>query len=771
MKNRIRFLSLMLLVILFAVPCSVACAEQKTMMESKSEDDLMVFGLCTVKDTSYILYGSYDPSQPMRILSWTESQTEPELWAEGLIGCKSVSSLEQMAAESKPAEIIVEHAVCRLFTDGERLMSFNPWNGKVFVLSSVEGKATFQDIVTIKDTSFFLDRSEDYSYPYNCTGCAVSGENLICTVTYWDNETDSNVQNTIIVDLTTGDVKASKAAIYAVFSGNGKDGETVLLLRDDENAYDSETEQWQSYIFVSFDPVSDAVTTLGEIEAQTLLGAPVWSEALKSYVYADQNSHIYAVGQNGATKQVGFYSGGTQISETGIVLNGNSVLIPGDQCLLACSLSSDFNADQKLTTYQFNSLAAQKSFHAKYPNVPVYQSGQYYHDYQMLLLAMNNGELDVLSFSSGSSPYEALRDKGYFADLSGNAEIVSIMENVWTPFKNFCMKDGRIVAVPYGCSISTNLWGAPQDILDELGMTVDDLPKDFISLCAFVTKWNDEMTDDYPNIVPMYYEGMAVSRDTLIRMAVEFYVRYMDAVGETLTFDTPLFREMAEAIEKTRTENLQAMLEKNSGEDLYEIEALMEYGMAFQELWSNDSYAYFEMKPTPACESVACANLHLLTVNASSVHQALAAQLVLDALKTVRAENRFLLFSDASEPVEDPYTKKGIEQIEEKIALLKESMAASPSPENEELLSGWESEIQEMQQYLWLVSADEIRMFQEEIAPIMHVQTPDILHDSEGNSSEEMWTLIRRWQDGQIDVEQFIRLADKKMDMIRMEKN
>ena len=106
MKNRIRFLSLMLLVILFAVPCSVACAEQKTMMESKSEDDLMVFGLCTVKDTSYILYGSYDPSQPMRILSWTESQTEPELWAEGLIGCKSISSLEQMAAESKPAEII-----------------------------------------------------------------------------------------------------------------------------------------------------------------------------------------------------------------------------------------------------------------------------------------------------------------------------------------------------------------------------------------------------------------------------------------------------------------------------------------------------------------------------------------------------------------------------------------------------------------------------------------------------------------------------------------
>ena len=197
----------------------------------------------------------------------------------------------------------------------------------------------------------------------------------------------------------------------------------------------------------------------------------------------------------------------------------------------------------------------------------------------------------------------------------------------------------------------------------------------------------------------------------------------------------------------------------------------MEYGMAFQELWTNGSYAYFEMKPTPACESVACANLHLLTVNASSVHPALAAQLVLDALKTVRAENRFLLFSDATEPVEDPYTKKGIEQIEEKIALLKESVAASPSPENEELLSGWESEIQEMQQYLWLVSADEIRMFQEKIAPIMHVQTPDILHDSEGNSSEEMWTLIRRWQDGQIDMEQFIRLADKKMDMVRMEKN
>ena len=290
---------------------------------------------------------------------------------------------------------------------------------------------------------------------------------------------------------------------------------------------------------------------------------------------------------------------------------------------------------------------------------------------------------------------------------------------------------------------------------------MEDFPKDFISLCEFLTKWNDELIFEFPEIIPVLYEGEAVNKSNLIRMAVQYYIRYMVATGKDLTFDTPLFRKMAYALEKVKTDNIDAMLGNLDDDEVYDLSPLMEYGMPFQALWTNDAYTYLEIKPTQDSESIASVNLHMVAVNACSTNPELSAEFALDVLKTVVADNRFLIFADATDPLEDTGIKRSIEEIEEKIALVREMMKTSDNPEYAEMLSGWESELQDLQQHIWTVSPEEINYFRQDIAPHISIQIPNIFDDSDGNSSGEMWSLVQRWQDGQIDTEQFIRIAEK----------
>jgi len=768
-RNLNRYIALLMIVVLSITACGYARGDQKTIMEGNEDEIGYIHGLSVIEDTAYILYGGNEFGKSWQIYTWKEGQKDPLIWAEGLISFDTASRLQREPRKEKPSEDVINHAVTRLFTDGKKLMSFNPLNGKVFSISSQDGKAVFEDVITLKDTTAFMDIIDNYSDLHTCTGCMVSGELLIWTASFYDNEMNQSAQRLILADLSSGNVTVSNSVEHVAYSGQGHDGIMVLFLRDDENAYDRQKNRWVPYTVSAYDPKADILKELGRIEVQYLNAAPVWSETLEQFVYIDDNSHIYAMSLDGTTKQVGFYQGNTRLDESGIAVVGSTVLIPGQSSLYACSAIADFNPDRKLTLYQYKETDAQRLFNGEHPEVPIYVYDKYFDDSQMLLMAMTSGDLDVLSFSSSNGSYEALRDKGYLLDLSGNMEISALMENVWEPLREYCTKDGHVFAVPYDCSIDISLWGASNAALKETGLTVEDLPTDFIGLCGFLTMWNDEMADNYPNISPIVYEGEAITRSDLISMAVRYYVRYMNTREEELTFDTPLFREMAQAAENTRTDIIESVAASLGEEEFYSREPLLEYGMTFRDQWINDYYSYFEMKPAPECESIACVNLRVLAINASSNDKKLSSDFVLDAMKATRKENRHMLYSDAAEPLEDSSVISEIKKVEDNIALIQDAMKTADDSAYVEQLAGQEAILTYYQQHLWAVSPDEITAFREKIVPIMIVQKPDVFYESDGNSSGEMRSLVRRWRDGQIDAEQFIREAEVKLNMIRLE--
>ena len=59
--------------------------------------------------------------------------------------------------------------------------------------------------------------------------------------------------------------------------------------------------------------------------------------------------------------------------------------------------------------------------------------------------------------------------------------------------------------------------------------------------------------------------------------------------------------------------------------------------------------------------------------------------------------------------------------------------------------------------------------FRENVAPYLYVQQPTFLNSSSSDKNAELQTLMDRYTAGQINTEQFIKEADKKLRMMQME--
>ena len=69
-----------------------------------------------------------------------------------------------------------------------------------------------------------------------------------------------------------------------------------------------------------------------------------------------------------------------------------------------------------------------------------------------------------------------------------------------------------------------------------------------MELCQFIAKWNDEYLDEYPEYLPMELYGDSSVKRILFSSMVSDYLYYCQAKNEDVRFDTPIFREMMQAL-------------------------------------------------------------------------------------------------------------------------------------------------------------------------------------------------------------------------------
>lgn len=767
----------LLLAILMCLSAVSALAENGMVLQPANEQEyLNVESACKMGDTAYLIVNN---GSKLSLYGWHEGDEEAAMFpgADTLVLAEQMiyaslddgEAFKSMTDSMREGGLDPDHAVSKLFTDGERLMSLNTVTGLVFEIKVTETGLAFEDIVTLKDMSAFLHIEEDWGYQRTNTGAAVVDGKLYWGISDWD-QLGVPVQQLLVADLTTGEVTVSGVEFVQQVTA-AADGKLLTVNRDDANAM-AEDGSVKKPVLNLYDPATDTLTPIGEIDVAYGVGNLAYFEKMDAAIYA-MNGRIMAMPlKGGQARQVGFFTGEVN-SSTPVVIMGNTALIMTWTGLMARPVNEKFSADVYLNVFGGWADAGRILFSQRYPDVPVYDCYDYFDDLQAFTQSMVSGgdSLDVLTVSVDYSVFITLRDKGYCADLSAYPEIVSAVERMHPCFRDLVTVNGKVVGIPV--NVYSSGWYVSNMAMEMMGLTIDDIPADIVGLCAFINRFNDEMAEQYEEVTlfDMGVDSEAGLKELLRRTAMDMYVGWCMAEGRELAFNTPEFRAVMAAIDGLHTDHLKF---NNFEEDRY-LTGLFETG--YQVVgdfsgWTLNYSTFLPLTLTADTNFWTGVSVDVMFINPNTRNMDAAVNLLTCKLEALDDTTAHILFVDATEPVENPSYEDWLNSEEEYMNSLREQIASSEGVEREELemmLTAEEEYVaQNMERSRYLISASAIEHYQTYLLPHMYVAEPSIFNSSDEGGSE-LDSLLRRYADGQITLDQFISEADNKLFMIRME--
>lgn len=766
------------IMLLMCMTVSSALAVDVTLMEQPEDSDISRYAneMTTVGDTLYMVVNETD--QPTALYQWKNGMTDVEKVIDCIQYSSYVSSMEELQSQAENIKeqydktVDPNYAVAQMTAYGDKLLGINLVNGKVFTIAAKDNTAVYEDVVTLKTTEAFFqtdgEGEEAYRYPAECGGMVTAGDKLLYLSRGWDNMTGKQFFKLLTADLKTGEVTEAKVQNAQVLTAY-KDGKALLVCRDPEKEYDPEAEKWNNAEVYVYDPATDAAAKTGEIEMNDIRPM-TYSAHLDGLVWIE-NCRVMGTKDFKTAAQYGYVP--TDYADRLITVGDSVVVGNGSYGVYIRTLTENFNADESLTVYGSYMDRGTMLFTKKYPQIPVYGSEEYYDSAEKLSQAMVSGDnsIDVLEMEVGYSSFTRLMNKGYCADLSGDAELMAYAERLYPAFKDAVMKDGKLYAIPVR-GYSYNGWYVATGVMEEMGLTYDDIPKNFVDLCAFANKWNNEWVEEYPQFTLIEYTENY--KEALFRYMVEGYLNYCTAKKQEVRFNSPEFRAMLEALETLKVENLErGAQDANEDEVGYRQGLLMPYYSVVGNFSDDSEYRQFvPMTLTADTDYVTGVLLSVLFVNPKTEHMESAVNLLKCKLESLRDSERHVLFMDETEPVLNKDYDRMVESEQKYIDNLKKSLEEADEADKKEIQAMIEAEekwMTNMDRYRYSISENSIKFYTDTIVPGMYVIQPTFVTGTEDNAAPELNTLMERYMAGQIKMEQFIKDADSKMMMMQME--
>lgn len=773
------------LALALCLTASSALAVDATVMDLRSADDydadtMYVRDEIGVGDTYYALVETYrGNSHDCELRYWKAGMDEAEVIAADVLCLPYLETMEELK-DSAGEGADPEYNISELVTDGERLMGFNHVTGRVFAIDVKDGKAVFEDVATIPGLPDALRvRSiDDYSYTVMPQHAAVANGYLLLNLQYWDEPAQKNVQKVLSCSFADGSIKEASVPFCQAMCAY-KDGKVVMLSRDPEKDFDYDAHRYNPFDIYVYDPATDKGEIVGQFICENNYEPDflVYSSALDALIYNDQ-SKIMGLFQWKESRQVGYLP--TTYVQAAAAL-GDTLVSRYERYVCARTITGDFKNDEYLNFMGYDS-EGMMAFADQYPQVPVYQMSSDFNDLAGLNQQMSAGANapDVVDISYSSVSLDRLISKGYCADLSGYPEIKTFVDSLYEPFRQAVTgPNGEIYAVPYS-AVSWRGYSINKKIMDEMGLTMDEMPTNLVELCAFITRWNDEFVEEFINYGPISTSNY---KEAMFNLVYREYIAYCNFTGQPLKFDTPVFREAVAAVEAMRTDELQDALKRKADPEqsdykqgLFSTENMLVGN--FSELYTEPSefsnFIFVPMTLTGDTPYVIETEVRYYIMNPKSQHKDLAAALLNCLIERNMGGDEgdsyaaYTLMATRTDPLPNPYFEEMKEQELKTLADLEQAVADASEEDKADMQAAldtekaWWEEYQRTREYY--ISAEAIRDHQEKLIPNVYVAEP-----MSGQMEEQLRQLIARYRDGNITIDQFIREADGKLLMMQME--
>ncbi len=768
------------LTLALCVAASALAADATVFRRNEDEEgSRYVTGVQTVGDTLYILMRRNEPVS-MELYRWKLGMAEPELVAGELCYARRFDTLEMaLAAKEEGGEqdpVIgdpVYGVADGMWSDGERLLFLNPLNGRIFTITGESGKPVFEDVCVMDMTELTHvsgDGEDAYRYYTGMEQSAVAGNKLYISAYDWNDSTGESVYKGLLVDLSTGEVKQAKAG-YAQAVTPYKDGKLLMASRDLQKEWDEEKNAFYPFTLSVYDPAADEVETVGTWQRDYINGQICYDSAHDALLYLDE-TRLMGLTHLTTLEQYGYLPDNYARSMT---MLGDSLVFANDERVILRTVTPDFSTEESVTVYGGWFGSAEQSFSDAYPQVPIYMYSEYFDSAEALSQALVTGDstIDLLRLGTTYSDFYRLMEKGYCADLSGEAEIMAYINRLHPVYRDSVTKDGKVYAVPMS-AYSYGSWTVNRQVMEEMGLTIEDIPTNFLDLCAFATRWNDEWVEEFPSYTLINYTEDY--KQQLFYLVMQSYIDYYQAKGLELRFNTPEFRALMEAIEGMRVDDLNEGANlPNEDETNYRMGLLNNYASlvgSFSDPELNTDSICIPMTLTKDTDYVIGAELEIMFINPRSKN----IQSTLNLLKYKISEENMdkytlsTLMADKTDPVPNEYYDDMVEQEEKYLAQLEKSLEKADDADKRNIQEqiDWQKEWMEksMPQHRYQISEGAIRYYLDEVVPYVYVKRPTLMNEER---SGDLSTLMERYIQGQIKLDQFIKDMDGKVMMMQME--
>lgn len=741
-------------------------AEQADIFPQRLEDGnyLSLADMAVADGQVYFLVYQGDGMQLWR---W-DRQGETRLAADELYRASNFSSMEPAAYAW--GEEGARYAIGTIFSDGERLMAVNPLNGLVFEMKPEGDGVVFTDVVTLAETDIFFRHAGEDRWYSNPTGTAVCGGSLYWFSTGWDAGAQKNTRRIVRYSLTDGAAHTLPAEECAAICA-GPQGKLILLNR-------AKDEQGNATAFAVqlYDPATDSLSEVGRIASTRSISRIAWCESLQALIW-QEGTTIVGMELGGEKQRYAYVPG---------VLNG-SLAVADDTLVFATSrmtvarrLVPGLTAPQSLQTMNSGYGQAEEAFAAKYPDVPIEVIRDADEQGYLALMEPNNGgeRLDALRLYTDGEEWEfaSLLEAGMLMDLSGDEEIAAYVEALYPPFRELVTGDnGEIWAIPT-TTVSYTGFFVNRGAMQDMGFTEEDMPRTLVELCAFISMWDAEYADRFPNYCCIEYA--TDTRRYLTDMAVTMWIDHCQATGAPLHFDDPAFREVLEAIAAVSTVRTDAGMQVTNPEisdyktGLFWIDCQLVGNWApYMEDYSDRIFIPLTLTADTDFHAPV-QSVGLWVVNAKTESAEYAVNYIHEQIAVVNDKYAHVLLTNRTEAVPNPYYAQEEAYAYRQLGEMQMQLISADTPEKEadarRIIARQEEYIAtDLRRSAYEITPSAVDNYVRVIAPAIHIRRMNVLqHTAEGANALERTR--DRWLKGLITTEQFVRELDARLLMIEM---
>ena len=458
------------------------------------------------------------------------------------------------------------------------------------------------------------------------------------------------------------------------------------------------------------------------------------------------------------------------------VVYGDLYVLAGSDAVIGRDVTLDKLPAQRLRVanggYEDAIGKAYYSFTDKHPEYMVSIATSLTSDNLLQSMMNRDSSVDIYTLSSTDSAFAALMNRGFMAELDGDATLSDAVDGMYDYLKDYVTKDGHIYALPLSCyasmmSLNTML------LTEKLGYEVPTSWKGLLTILADIS--NNKRLEETPEVMigePGYAKDDF--RYQMFQMMLSDYFTWLDASEENLTRGTQALLDLCEAFEAIDWDNL------GLAEDYEDTEDMMYNGSDALINWTSLSvYNYVgadEEQATPVALSVVEGEKPLIGqsvtfafINPFSEHRDEAAEYLADAWALELKEDMIMLSPEMNEPVLNSYYEENLRGIDNSIADLQKTLDKTEDEETRESLQAnldsmkqWREDYEKSGKYE--ISPEQIANYRA-FGENMTVQQSLIWNMEEGS------TQVQQYLDGAMNAQQLAAALEKTLQMQKLEGN